>query len=204
MTRRKKPESGARSTPKKKVAKRKAVKKKAAKRKTRPKTQARQNPDHPGGRPPLYDDPAVMQAKIDEYFAFCDNRIKTVDIDDDGNAKTAVVPEPYTIAGLTYFLGFCDVHALSEYEKRDGFSALIKRAKLKVQQDVERKLWEGKSPTGSIFWLKNHAGYRDKSEHEHTGKDGGPVAMSIKVSVDGKGIILGGKAPFSQDDSTPE
>ena len=26
-----------------------------------------------------------------------------------------------------------------------------------------------------IFYLKNRAGWRDKSEHEHTGKDGSPI-----------------------------
>lgn len=32
-------------------------------------------------------------------------------------------------------------------------------------------------PTSAIFWLKNRqrAKWRDKQEHEHTGKDGGPI-----------------------------
>ena len=110
------------------------------------------------------DDPEVMQKQIEWYFNYCDTRIKTVGIDEDGNAKQAVVPEPYTMAGLCYALGFEDRHALLEYEQRPKFSAICKRARLKVEMDVERQLFEGKSATGSIFWLKNHAGYRDKQE----------------------------------------
>ena len=30
-----------------------------------------------------------------------------------------------------------------------------------------------------IFYLKNRAGWRDKSEHEHTGKDGGPIRSEV-------------------------
>ena len=42
----------------------KKTKSKPAKRKTKPAS----NGKHPGGRPPLFDDPNKMQTSIDEYF----------------------------------------------------------------------------------------------------------------------------------------
>jgi len=41
-------------------------------------------------------------------------------------------------------------------------------------------------PTAAIFWLKNRkpAEWRDKREHEHTGKDGGPITIEFKGELD--------------------
>jgi hypothetical protein len=49
---------------------------------------------------------------------------------------------------------------------------------------VEENLVEGKNAAGPIFWLKNHAGYRDKQELEHTGKDGEPFTIIIRKLCD--------------------
>jgi len=119
------------------------------------------------GRPPLYDDPVAMQKRIDEYFRYCDNR--TADkTDDDGKTVTYPNPEAYTMAGLCHWLGFDDRQRLEEYQKKKAFTVIVKRARMKVQS-----FWEGRladrAPVGSIFWLKNHAGYRDQTEHNVTG-----------------------------------
>lgn len=167
----------------KKKGTRDACKKVRAKRKTRPKS----NGKHPGGRPPLYDDPKTMLKKGNRYFVQCDKRLKRVSINDGGKANAAVDPEPYTISGLTYFLGFSDRQALREYETKPEFSLIIKRMKLRVQVDVERRLFEGRNATGAIFWLKNNArdDYKDRSEYEHTGKDGKDLP-SVQVVIAGK------------------
>ena len=39
----------------------------------------------------------------------------------------------------------------------------------------------GTTPTGAIFWLKNHAGYTDKQE---TTIEGGDKPVTIKVVFD--------------------
>jgi hypothetical protein len=51
-------------------------------------------------RPLKFKTAKELQAKIDEYFDECDNRIKTV-VDRDGNESTFNWAAPYTIAGLT-------------------------------------------------------------------------------------------------------
>jgi hypothetical protein len=68
--------------------------------------------------------------------------------------------------------------SLRNYGTQDEFSATVKRAKQRVEMAVEKKL-HSPACTGSIFWLKNNAGWKDKSETELTGKDGGPVEHSV-------------------------
>jgi hypothetical protein len=122
------------------------------------------------GCPPKYPDPAVMEKKLVEYFAYCDNR--TADkVDDDGKTVTYPNPQAYSIAGLCYWMGFANRQALDEYEKKPAFSVIVKRARMKVESFWEERLAD-KAPVGSIFWLKNHAGYSDKA-------DAGPAQIVI-------------------------
>lgn len=108
----------------------------------------------PVGRPPKYTSAEEMQIKIDEYFAQCD---------------ASDPPRPYTIAGLAYHLDI-STQQLREYQAKDTFPCIIK-AKQKVELAFEERLCAGNA-TGSIFWLKNHAGYKDKTEQDinHTGE----------------------------------
>lgn len=39
------------------------------------------------------------------------------------------------------------------------------------------------SDTAAIFWLKNRQGWRDKVDHEHTGKDGGDIMAKVTVDA---------------------
>jgi len=108
-----------------------------------------------------------MKMIMDEYFKYCDNRTASK-VDDDGRTVTYPNPEAYTMAGLAYWLGFEDRNGLLEYEKRPEFSSIVKRARTKIQSWWESRLGD-KSPTGAIFWLKNHAGYRDEQHMQHGG-----------------------------------
>lgn len=114
---------------------------------------------HAGGRPPKYTTPEEMQSVIDEYFASC-----WVDRPLVGLTQM----RPYTIAGLALALDLTR-QGLCEYSDKDEFSDVVKKAKLKVEMNVEETLLE-KGHSGSIFWLKNHASYTDKREVEHSGK----------------------------------
>lgn len=100
-----------------------------------------------GGRPPMYETPEAMQKEIDLYFAA---------YKEEGGGFP-------TISGLAYMLGF-STEALRCYEQKDEFLATIKRAKQKVEMEWEQRLLTPGS--GPIFWLKNNAGWKDKSEQE--------------------------------------
>jgi len=110
----------------------------------------------PGGRPRKFTEVEKMQARIDLYFDDCEARGK-----------------PPTIAGLAYSLGFEDRHALAEYEKRDEFSATVKKARLRIEQDrAERVLDKDRFTAGVIFDLKANHGWKDTVHVDNTSSDG--------------------------------
>ena len=102
------------------------------------------------GRPPYYNSPEEMDPVIDSYFAEC-------------KANN----EPITITGLILYLGFCSRDAMADYEKKPLFHDSIKKARLRVESEYEKKL-SSQSVTGSIFALKNF-GWKDKTEVENSG-----------------------------------
>lgn len=74
---------------------------------------------------------------IEEYFEDCDKREK-----------------PYTISGLAYSLGI-DRKTLLNYSHKDMFSSLVKKAKDRVQKQIEENATDGTwNSTFAIFSLK--------------------------------------------------
>lgn len=101
---------------------------------------------HPGGRPAVYDDPAIMQVDVDIYFSA------------DGRK---------TMTGLALALGFDSRQSLYDYQKREEFSYVINKALLRIECQYEENL-SGNNVAGSIFVLKN-MGWKDKTETELSG-----------------------------------
>jgi len=96
--------------------------------------------------PIKYKTPSDLSDKIEEYFDSVDEEI---DI---------------TITGLVLFLGFADRHSFYDYEKKDGYTHTIKKARTRIENSYEKSLRkDGRS--GDIFALKNF-GWRDKQEIE--------------------------------------
>ncbi|HTH83363.1 MAG TPA: terminase small subunit [Mucilaginibacter sp.] len=69
-------------------------------------------------------------------------------------------PEPATIAGLAFFLGFNSRDEFDAYETSGKYAAVIKRARLRIETVYEKKLHQ-QAPTGAIFALKN-LGWNEK------------------------------------------
>lgn len=103
----------------------------------------------PGGRPRLYNSAEEVQEIVDAYFAEIGDEIPTM-------------------AGLALALGMC-TETLRNYGKREEFFGTIKKARQKVENAWESALIRGGS--GPIFWLKNNAGWKDKSEVDNTNKN---------------------------------
>lgn len=110
------------------------------------------------GRPPKFETPEQMEAAVDEYLA---------------NTPVAQV----TITGLCMWLGFVSRQSLHDYKKKPGFSYPVSKALLAVENSYEVTLRSINAP-GSVFALKN-MGWKDKTETELSGKDGGPVINLI-------------------------
>lgn len=97
-------------------------------------------------------------------------------------AKCVADEEPITWTGLALYMGFCGRDELGNYAGYEGFSYSVKRARAIVENSYEKRL-HGNSPTGAIFALKN-MGWSDKQEHEHTGKEGGPIESDGTLRVE--------------------
>lgn len=117
------------------------------------------------GRPPIFDTPDKLQEKIDEYFIWI-NGEKGQAVEKDGELiqQWNRYPEPATITGLALYLGFESRQSFYDYETREDFSYTIKKARLKIENEYEKKL-SSNAVTGSIFALKN-LGWKDKTEQD--------------------------------------
>lgn len=95
-----------------------------------------------GGRPPKYGSAKELAAAVDEYLEGA---------------------EVKTVTGLAIALGFESRQSLYDYEKREEFSYIIRRAKLFVENYYELQLLTSNSATGPKFALQQ-MGWSDKRE----------------------------------------
>jgi len=138
---------------------------------------------HAGGRPPKYKTVKELQQKIDEYFDYCDNKTKEVFSEKLGN-MIMPDPEPYTMSGLAYALDLSR-QGLVEYREKDQFSDAIKKARDRVEKDVDRRLNDKALFTpGLIFNLKNNFNWREKTETDVT-SGGDKVVSFTYIAPDG-------------------
>ena len=121
---------------------------------------------NPVGRPLAFKTPEELESKIEDYFAWCDNRIQQVYSAKADGVIEVINPAPYTMSGLARRLGL-DRRSLLNYADKDEFFPTIKEARERVQEDVETRLME-KQATGAIFNLKNNFGWIDKTETDQT------------------------------------
>ena len=106
------------------------------------------------GRPKLYDSVEDMKKDIEKYFKECDKKGK-----------------PYTMSGLANALDMSR-QSLINYSNDDNFFDTIKKARFKVEQQLEENALIGTSnATFTIFNLKNNFGWVDKQEQEITSKN---------------------------------
>lgn len=101
----------------------------------------------------MYRSGADLARNAENYFNHCD---------------TAEMP--YTVSGLAYYLGFHSRQELMEYQENGAFQAAVKRAKLRIQHQLEKWLYTPGRPTvGLIFSLKNNFGWKDQTEVKQSG-----------------------------------
>ena len=97
-------------------------------------------------RPKLYNSVDKMEKDIESYFKLCDKKKK-----------------PYTLSGLAYALDM-DRKSLYNYSKDDKFFPTIKKAKQKIEQQLEENLYRLGNNSGIIFNLKNNFNWKDSVE----------------------------------------
>lgn len=102
------------------------------------------------GRPRAFKSVEEVKEKINAYFNYCEEKEK-----------------PYTMSGLAYYLGI-DRRTLLNYSKNEDYFPLIKKARDKVQMQLEECLYRLGNNSGVIFNLKNNFDWKDKMEVEKT------------------------------------
>lgn len=98
------------------------------------------------GRKKLYDDANEFEKKVNQYFIECDK-----------NGR------PYTMSGLANSLDM-DRRSLVNYAKDEKFFLTIKKARQRVEQQLEENLYRLGNNSGIIFNLKNNFNWKDTSE----------------------------------------
>lgn len=118
------------------------------------------------GRKPKYETPAQMQKAIDKYFESLYQpvivRTKSGEvyplIDDVTGKQVREQAIPATMTGLARALNMT-TEGLREYKKKDEFSATVTRARLRVQEYAETRLYDKEGQKGAEFSLRVNFGW---------------------------------------------
>ena len=120
---------------------------------------------------PKYKRPEEMQHIIDEYFKACEGKVLT---DDNGQVLTdkygspiIIGAKPPTVTGLALALGFTSRQALLNYQGKKQFVDTVTRAKTRVEEYTESRLFDKDGARGAIFSLAhNFKGWKDADEEK--------------------------------------
>jgi len=122
------------------------------------------------GRPPKYKSKKEIQEKIDAYFKECEGEPLFVDgeiVLDKYGEPVILGKRPLTITGLALALGFNSRQSLLNYQDKPEFMDTITRAKAKVEQYAEERLYDKDGANGAKFSLANNfEGWREKQQIE--------------------------------------
>lgn len=112
------------------------------------------------GRPPKYKTPEEMQERIDAYFEECKGHPL---LDADGIAvrdkfgyPIILDAKPLTVTGLALALGFTSRLALLSYQAKPSFREIVERAKLRIENYAEMRLYDKDGANGARFNLQNN------------------------------------------------
>ena len=119
------------------------------------------------GRKPKYTECSDMEKKIAEYFSACEGTPlfdeKGAPILDKKGNPIYINKRPLTITGLALALGFNSRKALLEYQEKPEFGNAITRAKARVEQYAEERLFDTDGAKGAQFTLRCNFGWKDES-----------------------------------------
>ena len=123
------------------------------------------------GAPPRYKTAKEMQDAIDKYFKECEGKLLTdangQPILDKGGQPIMYGEKPLTVTGLALALGFNSRQTLLNYQGKKEFMDTITRAKSRIEQYVEERLFDKDGANGAKFSLANNfGGWKEKQQIE--------------------------------------
>jgi len=145
-----------------------------------PKQEADKNPV---GRPPIFKSAAEMQILIDEYLAKCQGTVlKDTNGDmvfDKYGQPVIINQKPPTVTGLALALGFTCRMSLLNYQGKKGFVDTVTRAKARVEEYTETRLFDRDGSNGAKFSLANN--FKDWREKQDVSLIGD---ITIKIDLE--------------------
>lgn len=112
------------------------------------------------GMTPMYTSVEEIEGKIEQYFENCKGYPLT---DSNGEqifnkfgSPVFVDVHPPTVTGLALALGFTSRQALLNYQAKPDFVDTITRAKARVEQYAEERLFDRDGSNGAQFSLRNN------------------------------------------------
>ena len=140
---------------------------------------------HMLGPPPKFQSVEEMQEKIDAYFESCEGHVLT---DSDGKTVFNKYGEPVifgarplTVTGLANALGFESRTSLFRYQGKKEFREVIVRAKSRIEQYTEERLFDKEGANGAKFSLQNN--FRDWNEALKGAAKGTTPAITIIADI---------------------
>ena len=131
-----------------------------------------------------FTNPKTMLQKIDEYFS--------------------ITEEP-TQSGLARFLGFASRDSFYKYESKVQYAEVVKYARTRIGEYLEKVSLSCKNPTAAIFQLTNlRDGWVDSKKIENTSDKAPTVAVVQFLKAPTKGAINSQKVIDIQAVNTSE
>lgn len=134
------------------------------------------------GRPPKYKCKEEIEEKIEQYFKECEGHPLT---DDKGNQvynkwgyPVIIDKRPPTVTGLALALGFTNRLSLLHYQGKKEFVNTITRAKARVEQYAEERLFDKDGTSGAQFSLRNNFKGWDADKKDNEPDAGGIVIVN--------------------------
>ena len=146
---------------------------------------------NPGGRPPRFRSPEAMQAKIDAYFEACQGEVLKNDFGQPvlnkwGEAVMVDVHPP-TMTGLALALGFRDRSSLLDYQAKPRFEEIIVRAKSRIEQYAEERLFDKDGSAGARFSLQNNfKRWKETRDVNLTAVEGADIMAEVEQRMAGE------------------
>lgn len=134
-----------------------------------------------GGRPPKYKKKEEIEALIDQYFKDCEGKPYIMDDGEPLRDKCGEVillgAKPPTMTGLALAIGFTSRQSLLNYQGKPEFMDTITRAKARVEEYAESRLYDRDGAKGAEFSLKYNFKWAQEEKKDSDGFAVGVVLM---------------------------